>query len=217
MQTADFDHNVFNQAQSQADRSLRVKFYSMAVEDKVESKKKGRLICRDREMIEIMIPGQRQARVRAVDEAVRNRFREAYTRWKDSQEADEGMGTPLADYPRITRALVEELAYFNIKTVEQLALMADTQASQFMNGLSLKQEAEQWLENADKERPFLEMKAENLEMKSQLADMADVIKGLKGQIDDSANRGKNETQKKAAKASAKAAAEKALKEKEESE
>ena len=58
-------------------------------------------------------------------------------------------GTPLAEWPIMSRSQVEELSFHNVKTVEQLVAMSDSLASQFMGMNGLKAKAKMWLEDSE--------------------------------------------------------------------
>ena len=175
---AEFDYTLF-QEQQKADRGIRVKFTIKSVPDKKQTEEFKRPIFRDIEMVEMLIPGRRHPTIRRLDDALRRRFKSQYDAWKEDNNAEVDFGTPLIEYPKISRSLVEELAHFKVKTVEQLALMPDTQASQFQNGLTIKREAEKWLEEADKERPIAELRAQVEQLEAERAELAEAIKMIK--------------------------------------
>jgi hypothetical protein len=118
MQTADFNHNDFAQT-AEADKSLMVRFYEKSVHNRMESAKKNRPIFKDKIYIEIRVAGQRDPQAcRPVTHADKQRFPLHWEAYEKRMSAPvEGM--PLVEWPKVTRSQCEELAYLNIKTVEQ--------------------------------------------------------------------------------------------------
>ena len=147
----DIDHTLFNEsAQSEADKVLLVKFFFKPVLDKVKSSEEGRAVYKDRLYISITIPGNREPTVRVAHSGDIDRFPEHYSRFKNRVEEPQE-GTPLKEWPMITRSMAEELSFLNVKTVEQLAGMSDTHAGKLMSGYQLKQDAKEWLERTKKD------------------------------------------------------------------
>lgn len=170
MQVAEFDtENFESRNQSAEDEKLLVKFFIRAKQDRRESIKEGRPIYKDVEYIDIKIPGSRNAGVnRPATPKDRDRFPKHYAAFKQRTEAP-SEGTPLVEWPLMTRSMAEEMAFVNIKTVEHLAASADAHISKFMGGLNIKQKALEWLEIADEEKPYLQMKAELTERDERIA------------------------------------------------
>jgi hypothetical protein len=130
------------------DDRLGVIFYMRTEEDKERTLAEGRKCFRDREFVRIMIPGDRNPaadrRVQVTGNELtddRLRFPKQYARFKAQEAQPVHDGTPLALWPGIGGALVEELKYINIHTVEQLAGISDTYVGKIPMGQSLKQKA----------------------------------------------------------------------------
>ena len=121
MAIADFNHEDFQSTQQQEqDSTLLVKFYIKAVADKTATAEQGRPIFREREYIDIRIPGSRDGAARPATFRDQQRFPKHYQAFK--QRIDQpSEGTPLVEWGMISRSQAEELAFKNIKTVEQLA------------------------------------------------------------------------------------------------
>ena len=134
------------------DDRLGVMFYTRTVEDKERTLAEGRKCFRDREYVKIMVPGDR---LNIVDRPVQRtgnqmtddtiRFSKQYARFKNAQEQVAHDGTPLAMWPGIGGALVEELKYLNIFTVEQLATLADTHVAKVPMGQTFKRKAAEFV------------------------------------------------------------------------
>jgi len=131
------------------DDALLVKFYLDTVRDIVASEEAGRPIFREVEMVDIRSPGSRNNVVRVARESDKNRFPKHYALFKNRVNTEGVEGTPLAEWPLVTRSQVEEMAFMNIKTVEQLAQIPDSKAGSMMGFYGLKQKATEWLEKAN--------------------------------------------------------------------
>lgn len=137
------------QSQQQNDDSvLMVRFFVKAHEDQQATKEQGRPVFTDREFIEIRTPGKKDAVCRPARQRDIDRFPRHYEAFKARTDVSLETGTPLAEWPQVTRSMAEELAFFNVKTVEQLAACPDSQLINFMGGGMLKEKAKRWLEEA---------------------------------------------------------------------
>lgn len=180
LQTADFDHRDFQVNDTrEADKALLVKFYVKPRLDQSASRIEGRPIYRDVEYIDIRIPGDRNGGVgRPATEADKQRFSEHYRRFKDRTSDDMVTGTPLSEWPVISRSLCEELAFFHVKTVEQLATMADTQVSKFRGLYNMREKARTWLKNVESEKPIWELEQKNEALNKQVAELEKTVRDL---------------------------------------
>lgn len=124
-------------------------FFTEAVRMDFKSKQAGRDIFEDREFVRILIPGDRRsAPVEPVNDAHIQRWPREYEAFKAGKAAPVE-GTPLSDWPQISRSRVEELAFFHIRTVEQLAAVHDVQLQQLgMGARELRERAKLFLEVA---------------------------------------------------------------------
>lgn len=146
------------------------RFYSKSVELTFRSQQEGRPIFEDRDFVEILIPGDRRSQVH---EPVTDDHKQRWpAEWKAYQEGREAPleGTPLTSWPPITRARAEELAYFNVRTVEQLAELDDAKIMNIgMGGRELRGTAQKFLEVAAKgTAPLERMVTENLRLRDDL-------------------------------------------------
>ena len=107
------------------DDKLHVRFFMRPRIDIEESTKQNRPIYRDIPHIEIAIPGDKNNIVTA--EVWEQHIRRFPAYWEQFQAGikDQVVGTPLKAAPFLTESHVEELAYFKIRTIEQLAELAD--------------------------------------------------------------------------------------------
>lgn len=142
------------------DEHLYVKFFVHPQQDKEKSLEEGRPIFEDKEFITIMVPGDKDNIVtREIRPGDTERFPKQYAAFQnDNQELIEG--TPLHKWPLVTSAQVEELKFFNIRTVEQLANIADSTAQKFMGVQLLKGRAKEYIDAAKDAAPVAILQGE---------------------------------------------------------
>lgn len=181
----DFNPDDFQKSrQRELDKNLLVKFYYHPLENKALSEREGRPIFEDRVYIDIRTPGERDAIRRPASSADIARFQEHYDAFMRRTEQPEETGTLLSEWPLITRSQVEELAFFNCKTVEHLANMADSAAQNFRGIQSLKQRAKHWLEETKgKEELEKEFTKREAAMQETLDEYREELKSLREELD----------------------------------
>lgn len=170
MNLASMDYSEFGGRgySKEHDKSLLVRFFLKSRQDKEATEKEGRPIFKEVEHVDIKIAGNRGGGAcRPATEADKNRFPEHYRAFKDRTTNPVDMGTPLSEWLPCTRSQADELAFFNVKTVEQLATMADSQVSQFRGLYTLKAKAQKWLELAAKEKPLSDLQKQIDELKTE--------------------------------------------------
>ncbi len=183
MQTADFDHNDFNpQLQSEADKKLLVKFYSKSVPDNDASAREGRPMFKDKEYVDIRVPGARDGVGRPATPRDKQRFPMHYSAFQQRIEAPVD-GTPLSEYPAISRSLAEQLSFQNIKTVEQLADLNDNLMHTIPGAQNFKQKAKDWLEATKDDGVLSRMRDELSQRDAKLDEQAGQIAGLLKRLD----------------------------------
>jgi len=163
------------------------RFYMRPVKNEFRTKLEGRPIFDDVEYVEIVIPGQKSTVDERVKDEHRQRWPDRYRAFKDNQEAPEH-GTPLSEWPGVTRGQVEELSYFHIRTVETLAALDDAALSRAipMGGFAIRDKARRYLDAAKGAAPADALAAENEQlretisaMKEQIDQMAEEIQKLR--------------------------------------
>lgn len=160
MQTADFDHNDFqNNHQNEADKKLMVKFYDLAVKDSTASLEAGRVIFKDTEMVDIRVPGSKDSVARPATPRDKARFPQHYAAFKQRMEAPVS-GTPLVEWSVISRSMADQLSFKNIKTVEQLADLNDSLMQDIPGIVNLKQKATDWLKFSEDNGMLVTMREE---------------------------------------------------------
>ena len=164
------------------DNKLLVQFHVLPMLDDSRSAQEGRPMYRDVDHIRIMQPGNKESIVdRPVTEMDIARFRQQYDNWKAGQE-ELVEGTPLEAWPEITRAQVEEMRYFNVRTVEQLADMADAHAQKFMGINEMRRKARLYRDRAAKNAVSTKLQKELKEKDNQIAALNEALKDLQTKV-----------------------------------
>lgn len=174
----DFDTSTFQNGRFANDKSVFAKFYTTPVEDHVASAEKGRPMFRDLVFVEIVAAGNANniIRRRATEED-KQRFARQYAAFQ-AGAGDELDGTPLTEVPWITRSLVEELAYFKIRTLETLSGVDDNFCTRMPGAYDLRRKAQAALEAAEKAAPFTQLQEENDLLKSNVAALTNQVQEL---------------------------------------
>ena len=180
MQTAEFNPDDFrSSAQSKMDEGLLVKFFIKARPDQAATVKEGRPMFRDVEYVDIKVPGDRNSGVcRPARQGDLERFPRHYAAFKNRVSDDLIEGTPLAQWPLISRSQVEELSFANVKTVEQLVAMSDVNASQFMGMNVLKAKAKEWLKLAKENKSKADLAAQLKKRDDEIDELKAAVKAL---------------------------------------
>ena len=129
------------------DDVLWVKFFDDPLQNDTRSKEEGRPIFEMTTWISIRKPGSRDEIVRPIRHTDKARFPRHWQAYK-SKEDLVVEGTLLAEWPVTSRSQVEELKYWNVMTVEQLAAAADSGLSVMRGFVTLKESAKKWLESS---------------------------------------------------------------------
>ena len=179
LQEADFatTQQAMLQGQQQPSR-VYVKFFTKPKQDVKKSAEEGRPIFLELPYIEIRTPGDKKTVIsRPVRDEDKQKF---YQQWEAFERGlDQPLdGTPLSEWPAVTRSQVEELKHFGVMTVEHLAALSDTNAQKFMAINALRQKARDWLAAAEGNAPISKLEAENDTLKNQIGAMQDQIDQL---------------------------------------
>ena len=167
------------QGQDPADAKLWVKFYLRPVQDEEASAKAGRPIFTEVEWLRIAVPGERDEVERRATDMDKARFAKQYAHWK-ATGTEAVTGTPLEAYPGVTRAQVEELKFFKLNTVEDLAGASDAVAVKFQGFHELKRRAANFLAAAEGNAPAEKLQAE---LDKRDAEIETLKRSLKEQSD----------------------------------
>lgn len=174
-------------AQNRLDATLLVKFYLESKQDKARSVQEGRAVFRDVEFIDIRTPGSKDSVARPARPQDIARFPRHYEAFKKRIEMPVE-GTPLAEWPIVTRSMADELAFYGIKTVEALANVSDSNLANFRGLGSFKRKAQEWLELAENDAPLEKLHAELAERDMKIAAQQSTIDDLSKRLDELAKR-----------------------------
>lgn len=196
LEIAEYDINHFDSSmQSEADRALLVKFFYRSVPDRIASDEEGRPIYKEREYIDIRVPGSRDNVCRPATVQDKGRFPMHYQAFKN-RIAQPEEGTPLSEWPGISRSLAEQLSFENIKTVEQLSELNDSLMHNVKNGQGLKQRAKDWLEFTKDSKALTNMRSELEERDKQIEDLSFRLNVLSEKLEEmQAGEGSSTTKK----------------------
>lgn len=149
--TYELDHHLFNLNQPDAGDAKLVAFFYMGVlQNEHRTSQEGRPMFDDIECIKIIVPGDKNSVIdRPATVADKRRFSKQYEMFRAGKSEDQQVeGTPLTEWPFLSRAQVEELKYLGIRTVEHIADCRDDIAAR-VNGMhALKRNAQVWLGKA---------------------------------------------------------------------
>jgi hypothetical protein len=143
-----YSRDYQNVADSNEDKDTCIpRFYMEAEEFEVD----GSPQWRDREMVEVIIPGNANTRfVKYVDEHVKARWPNAYRAFKENQSAPV-IGTPLEQWARLSPAMVMKLKSTGFRTVEDIARVADYNLGSLgLGGMKLRLLAQAFINDADR-------------------------------------------------------------------
>ncbi len=166
---------AMNSSRFHGDQQLLVRFFMHPWHNKSKSLEEGRPIFEEKPFIEIMQPGNKDSIIkRPATDRDKQRFPEHYKRFELRQDQDVVEGTLLEEWPGITRSQCEELKFLNVRTVEQLAELSDSNAQNIMGVQMLKKKAKDYLEKAKdaKATEALEaVKNENAELRAMVEEL----------------------------------------------
>ena len=141
------------------DDQLFVRFFEDAVEDKNASAKAGHLVYKDAVFIEIMQPGNTNNIVsRVARDKDKERFPRHWAAFQNRVNQEEAIeGYPIEKWPQITRGQAETLKQQGVRTVEQLANVADGAGLQILGMNQLKQQAQEFLKASEIQKQGAQM------------------------------------------------------------
>jgi len=170
--------NEQGSARFAGDSKLFVVFFNHPRKDDQATLKEGRPMYKDECYVRIMVPGDKDSIViRPARQMDQDRFSKQFAAFKNG-EGEIHEGTPLKAWPMVTRAQVEELKFFGVYTVEQLADLADVHVQKFMGVGSLKTKAKAYIQAAREAAPLEQLNAAIDQKDSELAAQQQAIDDL---------------------------------------
>jgi hypothetical protein len=112
-----------------ADARLAVQFYKKSVKQDIASDEAGRPIFKEFDFVRIMIPGDNLTEIDTyAQESHRQRFPRQWAHYQNQVANHEDIvGTPLEQWPQVTRSQADELRGLKFHTVESIADCSDLQ------------------------------------------------------------------------------------------
>jgi hypothetical protein len=159
------------------DERLYVEFKYHPMMNEAKSTEAGRPIYDDVEFVQILIPGDRDVYFQPALPVDKARFRRQYEDFKAGKAASES-GTPLGLLPGMNEGMVQEFAYFKVRTIEALASLNDAVAGQFPGIHEWKRTAKAFVTAAEQNAPVAKVQAELEQRDVQIAQLQDQLKEL---------------------------------------
>lgn len=175
---AEADYSMTQRAMEgrSADDRLMIKFELFPHPNEMRSLEAGHPVYDDREYITIIVPGDKTSIIhRPVWAQDKNRFSRQYAQFKQGLEQTV-VGLPLKLWGGMTLGQAKEFEYFNVKTVEQLAEMADGLGIGVQGFQGLKQRAKDYILATSEQAPMLAIRAEVEKKDNEIATLAQAIK-----------------------------------------
>ena len=179
-----------------ADSRLAVQFYKRSVKQDIASDEAGRPIFKEFDFIRIMIPGDNLTEIDTyAQESHKQRFPRQWAHYQNQVSNHQDIiGTPLDQWPQVTRSQAEELRGLKFHTVESIADCSDQQFQRIgmvagMSPHNFRLKAKAFLnlatdsaEVAQREAELQALKEENVKIKSEteakLAAMQEQVSAL---------------------------------------
>lgn len=158
------------------DAHLAARFYVKVLPNQWESEKQGRPIFYEADFVSIKMPGnQLNDWDGFVNDTHKQRFPKQWAFYQNNKTAsDQMVGTPLEQWPLISRSVAEELRGIKFYTVDQIAAASDQQLASIgmrsgMQPHTFREKAKQWLHRADADAALAKAEQEKAEVEGRLA------------------------------------------------
>lgn len=190
------DPNVGNQGYGMAYASRdaysgnRIEFYIEAVQNNFKTKKEGRPVFDNIEMVKVYCTDGSVITSKVNEEMLR-RYGRQYEAWKNSGvNAVEGF--PIEEWPAITASQVQVCKLNNVHVVEQVATVPDSSFQNFGSWIrDLQHRAKDFLENQEDGSHVNKLSAENEELRKQsekqteqIVDLGSTVELLKARLEE---------------------------------
>lgn len=173
---------------------VQPRFHIEPVQDEAATAAQGRPIFRNEERVQFIMPGSPNQPVFRVSDEHRERWPDQYAAFRRGEDHSVE-GTPLEQWPIMTRAMVLELKAMNVFTVEQCAGLSDMALQKIgRGGYALRERAKAYLDEAEALAFSERLNRENELLNSrivaqdrQLAEQRELLDRLHGQVQAMAN------------------------------
>lgn len=143
----------------------------------------GRPVYVEKEFIRIIKPGDRDSVLEVpADKEYRHRFAARYALWKEGNQGEGAIGTPLRELPFVNTAWREELAFFGVHTAEQLVNMSDSVSQHFMGIRALQDRVRRYIEGASGNSAVEKLSREVASKDAEMQAMRQAIADLQQQL-----------------------------------
>lgn len=167
------------------DSGMYVEFYLHPVLNEKKSAEEGRPIYEDKEYIKMIPIGDKtKAVIRPVKKiphagrpADHHRFPRAWDAFQN-QEKKAIEGTPIEEWPPITKADAMMLKGINVHTVEILASLQDNHIT-WLGARAMRDKAKIWIEKAKEAAPAIQWAKDKAEMTAQIEAMQNQLNGFR--------------------------------------
>jgi len=183
MEPLDYDHDVFTRPNTEADKSMAVRFFMGAVQDDVKTAQEGRPIFVDTPFVEMRVRGDRNNVInRPVRDSDKKRFPAVWAAFTANGDAA-AQGTPLTQWPVMSTAMIEEMRYLGFTTVEHIADAQDHVLSRVTGLRSIQEKAKRYLEIAKEGSGLTKLEQQLAESQAQHAAALEMNKQLSAKLD----------------------------------
>lgn len=170
MEAVDYDGSFRDLIDPKQARKNYARFYMHPVLNKMKSEQEQRKIYEDRPYIMIVSPGQKNTEVRRpIQDKDKFEYAEAWKAFLDGKD-EAVVGTPIEMLPGLHESRILELKAVNIRTIEQMADIAEGNAFRVGgDALRLKQQAQGYLNKNT---------GEVVDLRTRIAELEQLVKKL---------------------------------------
>jgi len=150
--------------------------------DKAKTAEAGRNVYEDAPWIDVQIDSQSAISHHATPEELQ-RFRASYEQFLRDNSSEGIIGTRLEEWAPMSRSMVEEYRYLKIRTVEDLANIADARLPSLPQGREWHERAKAWLQAATEAAPLARVEDENRKLRERLDELEKQNKQVMRELD----------------------------------
>lgn len=178
------------QGATNPDSLLRARFYKRVMQDNFQTAKEGRPIFHEIDYVEIMTPGNI---LNIVDTPVRSehkvRFPREWMIYQNSQSHDQVQGTPVEEWPILSRSQAEEFKAVKFFTVEQVAGASDEQLQKLGMGAFMYRDKARAFLSAAKDSAFAQNQVDEIKKRDQqINELTNTVTRMASQLEQLMNQ-----------------------------